>query len=221
MTMRWSSGVLNTLAAPNLTEFRRAEIPDLTSRFPEAAHWLANSFLNSALRARYKPRVQQVVLGYLRRAHHGFVAYHDARQATLKYLEDDDPHRGAVRAYYGAVALWENFALQVAMAFHLYNWLSRPERAFEKNDGSPEQRLYSIANHIKHVGSCVDSGQCTEEDTLPLWLSNDGLQSYSTAVSFGEPAEILQDIASLADLLQDPVRRGVSCHRIRRMSGAV
>ena len=91
------------------------------------------------------------------------------------------------------------------MAISLYNWLSRPERAFEKNDGSKEDRLYTIANHIKHVSSCVDEGQCTEQARMPLWLSNDGLVSFGVSVTYTEVSEILADVASFADLIQDPL----------------
>ena len=205
MVWRWSSGVLNSLVAPNVTTFTQAVIPDLTERFPEAQHWLVNFFLNSVGRGRYKPRVQQVALGYLRRAHHAFLSYHDARRTTLEYLDGNDPYSPRLRTFYAAVALWETCALQISMAISLYNWLSRPERAFEKNDGSKEDRLYTIANHIKHVSSCVDEGQCTEQATMPLWLSNDGLVSFGVSVTYTEVSEILADVASFADLIQDPL----------------
>ncbi len=202
MTPSWSSGFLNSLVAPEFTMFRAATIPDLTDRHPEAPHWLANFFLNSAVRASFKPPLQQVSLGYLRRASQGFTAYHRARDATLQYLAKYEPHTAPVRPYFEAVALWEEFVLQVAMAIDLYNWLSKPQRAFSKNDGSPEQRLYTMANHVKHVGSCVDSGQCTEQDSLPLWLNNSGLQSFGTSLSFTEASELLSEVASLADVMQ-------------------
>jgi hypothetical protein len=208
MTIRWSSGVLNKLVSPGYTGFTQATIQDVSGDHPEAQHWLANFFLNSALRGRYKERMQQLVLGFLRRSHHAFIAYHDARKATLDYLQDNDPHHANIRPYYEAVALWENYVLQVSMAIDLYNHISKPDKAFEKNDGSKEQRIYSIANHVKHVGGCVSSGQCTEEDTLPLWLTNDGLSSFGVSASYDEASEVLRDIAKLADLLQDP--RGVA-----------
>jgi len=201
----WSAAVLDSLIAPGFTKFTHAEIPDLTERFPQAPHWLGNFFLNSALRGRYKPTVQQVAIAYMRRSQQAFLAYHDARRATLDYLDGGDPRNARIKAFYAAVALWENLTLQNAMAIDLYNWFSRPERAFGKNDGSKEQRLYTIANHVKHVGSCVDSGQCTEQDTLPLWLANDGLRSFGVTVSFGEVSEVLVAVAALADLLQDPL----------------
>jgi hypothetical protein len=202
--MLWSSGFLDTLVAPGFTKFREVVIPDLASEHPQAAHWLDNFFLNSALRASFRHPVHQVVLGYLRRASQAFVVYHDARGATQLYLATQDPNRAPVQAYYRVLTLWEDFVLEVAIAIELYNWFSRPERAFEKNDASPEQRLYSIANHVKHVASCADSGQLSEQDIVPLWLSNRGLESLKTYVTFAEAGGVLHDIAAIADILQDP-----------------
>ncbi|MEQ1531146.1 MAG: hypothetical protein ABL925_17660, partial [Methylococcales bacterium] len=64
--------------------------------------------------------------------------------------------------------------------------------------------IYTIANQVKHVVSCVKERQCTEEDTIPLWLTNDGLSSFGVNLSYSEAAEILGDMAKLANLLQDP-----------------
>ena len=204
MTISYSSGILNRLISPEFTSFKSATIPDISDQFPQAIHWLANFFLNSAFRGQYNAKVQQLVLGYLRRSHHAFKSYHDARLATFKYLDQGDPHQGHIRLYYEAINLWENYVLQISMAIDLYNAFSNPDKVFEKNDGSKEQRIYTIANQVKHVGHCVNSGQCKEEDTLPLWLTNEGLSSFDIKVSFSEASEILIDVAKLSDLLQNP-----------------
>jgi hypothetical protein len=200
----WSSGILNKLVAPGIVEFTVAEIPDITDQFPEAQHWLANHFLNSVLRASFKDGYRQVAVGFLRRAYHGFGAFHSAREQTLQYLVGNDPHNPRLTKYYDAVASWETFALQVSMALDLFRWLNGGEGAFIKNDGSPEQRIYTIANQVKHLSSCVEAGQCSEFDSVPLWLSNDGIHSFGVAVTYEDAATVLADIATFADQLQDP-----------------
>ena len=80
----------------------------------------------------------------------------------------------------------------------------RKERWFEKNDGSKEQRLYEMANLIKHTDKAVNSGQCPESGTIPVWLGNDGLHSFESSITFQEASEILADVCSLADDYQDP-----------------
>ena len=89
------------------------------------------------------------------------------------------------------------------MAYDLYKWLSKSSGAFSKNDGSSAFRLYTITNQIKHLSSCVNSGQCGHNDTIPLWLSNSGLHSFNISLSFLEAAEELRALSMLANDLQD------------------
>jgi hypothetical protein len=202
--MQWSDDVINKFIAPGITRFTQADIPELTGEFPEASHWLGNHFLNNAFRGAFGDQARQVVQGYLRRVHHAFGAYHQAREATLRYLDGNQPDNPRVQRYYEAIALWEMFAIQVNMALDLLKWMGNGTGIFSKNDGSSEFRLYSMANQVKHVTSCVESGQCGPNETVPLWLTNIGLQSYSHSVSFAEAADVLRLMAELADQLQDP-----------------
>jgi hypothetical protein len=202
--MKWNPAILSKFIAPDIAEFTSAVIPDLTDRFPQAPYWVVNHFLNNALRAAFKDRWRQVVLAYIRRSHNAFVAYHDARSRTFDYLDGNEPHNPRVGRYFDAVSSWENFALQTSMAIDLFRWLNQGQGAFAKNDGSKEQRLYEIANLVKHTASAVSAGQCTESDTVPLWLSNRGLHSFNLSVTYAEASEILVDVAVLADDYQDP-----------------
>lgn len=202
--MQWNPAILSRFIAPGIAEFTAADIPDLTDTFPQAPYWVTNHFLNNALRTSFKGRWRQVVLAYIRRAHNTFSAYHDARSRTLAYLDGNQPDSPRVGRYFDAVSSWENFALQISMAIDLFRWLNEGQGAFEKNDGSKEERLYEIANLIKHTASAVTSGQCAEADTVPLWLANDGMHSFGLIVTYAEASEILIDVSALADDYQDP-----------------
>jgi len=176
----------------------------LTERFPQAPHWVTNHFLNNALGTSFKDRWRQVVLAYIRRAHNAFSSYHEARSRSLAYLDGNQPDNPRVGRYFDAVSSWENFALQISMATDLFRWLNEGQGAFQKNDGSKEQRLNEIANLVKHTASAVTSGQCGEADTVTLWLANDGKRSFGLIVSYAESSEILIDVSKLADDYQDP-----------------
>lgn len=204
--MKWNPAILNKFIAPGITEFTSANIPDLTDKFPQAPYWVVNHFLNNALRASFKDCWRQVVLAYMRRSHNAFLAYHDARSRTLKYLDGNEPLNPRVGQYFDSVSSWENFALQTSMGIDLFCWMNQGHGAFSKNDGSKEQRLYEIANLVKHTASAVRSGQCMESDTVPLWLDNQGLCSFICSVTYAEAGEILNDVAKLAEDYQDPHR---------------
>jgi len=201
--MKWNPEILNKFLAPGIFGFTSSDIPDLTQRFPQAPHWVGNHFLNNVLRGHFKDRWRQVVLAFIRRAQNAFLAYHEARRLTQEYLDRNKPDNPHVNRYFGAVTAWENYAVQVSMAIDLFRWINQGIGAFKKNDGSKEQRLYEIANLIKHTASAVESGQCPESGTIPMWLENDGLHSFKLSVTFREASEILRDICNLANDFQD------------------
>lgn len=204
MAMQWNPTILSKFIAPDIAEFTTSEIPQLETLFPQASHWVTNHFLNNALRTSFKDGWRQVVLGYIRRTHNAFTAYHEARLLTLSYLDGNQPLNPRVSQYFNAVSSWENFALQVSMALDLFKYLNQGTGSFEKNDGSKEQRLYEIANLVKHTVSAVKSGQCSNTDTVPLWLGNEGLRSFTHLVSYTEASEVLIDLSVLAEDYQDP-----------------
>ena len=202
--MQWNPEILSKFLAPRITEFISADIPDLSQRYPEAPYWVSNHFLNNVFRSHFKDRWRQVVFAYIRRTQNAFFAYHDARCLTLEYLSGNKPDNPQINRYFSAVTAWENFALQISMAIDLFRWLNQGIGAFEKNDGSKEQRLYEMANLIKHTASAVNSWQCPESGTIPLWLSNTGLHSFESSITFQEASEILADVCCLAEDYQDP-----------------
>lgn len=203
--MRWNPLLLDKHVAPGIASFTLATIPDLSAKFPQAKHWATNYFLNATLRLPWPDRYRQVVVAYLRRASHAYASYCEARQLTLDYLDGNDPLNPRVGQYYDAVAEWETFAIDFTIACDLFKWFNLKQGVFSKNDGSKECRLYQVGNKVKHVASCVDSGQCTADDTLPLWIDTLGLNSFGIVVAYNEVSEALTDICKVAGELQDPL----------------
>src|SRR5260370_197985 len=97
--IQWSRVILERFVAPEFSDFVTADIPDMGDRHPEARHWLANYFLNSALSGSFKDGVRQAAIAYLRRAHHAYEAYASAREATLAYLENINPTSPPITKY--------------------------------------------------------------------------------------------------------------------------
>lgn len=86
--MQWDPDLLDKFVAPGISKFTDARIPDLSLEFPEARYWLANHFLNNTLSGSFPDRTRQLVMGYLRRAHHAFEAYHDAPRSAIGIRQD-------------------------------------------------------------------------------------------------------------------------------------
>jgi len=105
MPIQFNTELLDKFIAPGISTFTSAEIPVLTSDFPQAPYWLVNHFLNNFTANSFKDGVRQVVIGYLRRVHHAFTTYHSARDSTLTYLDRNRPDYPKVRTYYDTIAI--------------------------------------------------------------------------------------------------------------------
>lgn len=215
MSSSFDSHLLDKLIAPGISIFTRADIPDLAGRFPEAEYWVTNFFLNNILPPRYVDQLRQLALAFLRRAQLAVDAYAEARDLTLKYLDGNNPDNPRIRAYYAAVARWENFAIESSIAMdvlkHIKIRIGDDRETFRPGDGSPEQRLHHLANKVKHAGDDIrDKGRYALTDSVALWLSEAGLNGIGARatqvvrVTYAEAAQFMEDIAKIADDIQDP-----------------
>ncbi len=144
---------------------------------------------------------RQTHYNFLRRAEAGFREYDAARRLTLAHL--DRKNADAVSIYFEAIGHWEQFLSQ---ADHAWDVLVRGQKVlFVKDDGSVFQRLDLLYNRSKHLESAIECQQLPPGGTLPVWLTNDGLQAVDGALTFPEISEILTDLANWAEAAQDPL----------------
>jgi len=203
--MMWNPKILDSKIAPAFSTFTKADVPDVVVEFSEAKHWLSNHFLNTALGRDFKPRWKQHFMTLLMRCQSAFAFYDEARLATADYLspEPGSPGVPRVRRYFRAVSLWEATVLNWGMAVEAFNHTS-DVKAFEKGDGSVEDRAYLIYNTVKHWGKTVESGRHEPTDTVPLWLTNEGLNTRPSTLPFAELAQLLRDLGNVANKIQHP-----------------
>lgn len=193
--------------APGISGFTDAEIPDMTEHDPESKFWLRNYVLNSGLRGDFLPPGNAYVYNYLRRAEASYSEHEEARQATLAFLASGGQ---AVSRYAAAVLHWEFFLTQSWQAYLLLGGFFKllagePIKFFAKGDGSVEERLNSLYNSMKHVESRIEASQILEGATVPVWLTNAGIQSTDTLLTYEETADILRDLARWANVVVDPL----------------
>ncbi|MEO7654676.1 MAG: hypothetical protein ABIS23_03210 [Sphingomicrobium sp.] len=199
---QWSKEILEKLLAPEITDFSEAVIPDLSDRHPEAKHWIANHLLNSTFRGNFPPDMKPLVLNILYRAQTAFRYYHEARSLTLEFLGRQQPFNPSSALYFSAVAAWEVTVINTQLAQDVVAKLNG--NFFEQGDGSDDDRLWAVANRIKHCGSDIAAGKHTEDFTVPMWLANRGLVTRVAELSFEEMATYVDGLASVADTLRDP-----------------
>jgi hypothetical protein len=61
-----------------------------------------------------------------------------------------------------------------------------------------------LYNRSKHAEAAIERGDYIEQSPLCVWLTNAGLSSTDTTLTFSEIAEILVQMAQIASAIQDP-----------------
>jgi hypothetical protein len=198
MPMPMSSWAKDTFIAPHLSEFNSAAIKDMSHYKQESDYLIQGFILNSIFRSSLQLAARQTMLNFLRRSEAAFRAYEDARIETASYVAD-----GSINGYMRAMSHWEFFFSQAWLGYALIIKMVGV-RAFAPNDGSLSQRLHRLYNQTKHVESMIADGNMAADSTLPVWLTNDGIQSNEVAVTFDELADILENIILWARRFRDP-----------------
>lgn len=208
MSIGYNTDLLNRYFAPGISEFTTCDAPDITEAHPQAPHWLANHFLNSVFRGEFQNKYRQYAVSQIFRAQVAFAYYHEARNLTAEFLTKGNPHNPSSREYFHALSRWESCLLNLQIFIDTMNKLKKDlkdELVFKDGDGTPEQRAYEIANTVKHYGSDIIAGRHAEEDTVPMWLTNSGLKTRSYEITYQELANLISEVATAADELQDPL----------------
>lgn len=208
MTISYSSELLDRFLAPGISSFTSCDAPDISASHPQAPHWLANHFLNNALRGRFKDKYRQYAVNQILRAQVAFADYHEARQLTTEYLKTGRPDNPASRLYFRAIARWESCLLNLQIFIDVMKRMKADmgdEPVFIEGDGTPEQRAYSLANAIKHFGSEISAGSYPADATIPMWLTNGGFATRQHHLSYQELSELVAAVARAAEELQDPL----------------
>lgn len=207
MPVSYNAALLDRYLAPGISKFTSCDAPDIVSAHPEASHWLANHFLNAVFRGTFKDKFRQYALNQIFRAQVAFADYHEARTLTAEFLAKGKRNNPASRAYFRAVARWESCLLNLQIFMDVMNRMKRDlkdEPVFKEGDGTPEQRAYVMANTVKHFGSDIAAGRHDEADTIPLWLTNNGLSTRTLELRYVELGDLVSQVATAANELQDP-----------------
>lgn len=199
---QWNAEILDRYLAPGISQFTKANIPDLAPMHTEAQHWHANHFLNNVFRASFASPSRQYVFNILYRSQVCFDRYQQARAETQDFLGAGEPRNPAIRKYFHALSTWETVFLNWQMAVDIWRKFVEDD-PFTEGDGSREDRAYSIANGIKHCASAIRRLEHSDAYTVPVWLTNDGLQSRTSSVSFEELAHLLTELIRVTDEFRD------------------
>lgn len=198
--MPLSNYALDKFVAPALSKLSECNVIDMTGFDDQCEHWVANFALNSMLRVNVQAPYRAYTFMFLRRAEMSFVEHENGRVALQQYVSGD---RDAITRYLRAVFHFESFVAQSYQAFEVVRkWIG--QNLFQTGDGSILDRLNLIYGRSKHADKAIDAGQLPPDATMPVWLTNDGLQANGVLLTYNDMADVLKELSSIAGKLSNP-----------------
>lgn len=207
---RLSNYALDKFVAPKMSELTECNIPDMSNYSSRSDHWVSNFVFISLFGPQVELKLNQHAFFFLLRAEAAFREYDSAKGALCDYLSGE---RERVSVYFKALFHFETCIAQMYQAFDqtmIFGERITGEKKllFEQDDGSVYERLNKLYNYSRHAADNIP-----EDSTLPVWLTNTGIEAKETSISFTELADLLSEIGDSADTilnLRVPPRSEVS-----------
>ena len=198
--MPLSAYSLDTFVAPHLSKLTSVGAPDLEKCTDQYCYWVNNFILNTIFRVRPEDRNRQLTLYFLRKVEGAFQEYHQGRDFLTTYIQKPGE---AVSAYFHALRHFEAASL---LTYHAYDTIRSiiQEKLYGKGDGSALQRLNRLQNISKHANQELGRGDIPDNLSIPIWLTDTGIECHDTALSFCEFGELLKELAEISEVLSNP-----------------
>jgi hypothetical protein len=194
--MPLTNEALDMFCAQEMSSLTSCDAPDLSGAFDQASHWISNLVLSSILRIRIKDEVRPYLFGILRRAQMTIVEYQNGRLSLLDFVAGS---KDRVSVYFRALYQFEITVSLLYQAHELIIQLTK-KPLFSKNDGSPIERLNRIYNVSKHL----EASTITPGHIHPVWITNTGLSTSTSSITWHELADLIVDIGKIADVVSNP-----------------
>ena len=213
----------NRLIAPKISELLTPNPPDISvgRKYP------INGFIgNTNLSLVLSNRIRQACFNFLRNAEAAFDEYCDARTELLNYLQTKSR---TVVPYFSALRHFEHCLGHLYHSVLSVNVFAK-EKQFRAGDNTVLDRISILHNHVKHMddkysrvrirdeisfrlfatrttGSKNRSYPIEDTASVPIWLTNTGLECRQTSLTYSELADEVTstlDEAANTAVLQPP-----------------
>lgn len=201
--VRLTAHVTDTYVATGISQFDRAEIPDMSTTQPESLHWLSNYILSSVLCGALPSPQREHRFDFLRHAMLAYSEHNMARYSTLAFLESPEQSFGR---YFTAIHHWEQFLACAWLALDALRRAGFVGALYEPGDGSIAEQLHGLYDETTRWAARMESGPMPSPGSLAIWLCNSGLRSVDRELTFAETGEVLARIRDWAHVVEDPVQ---------------
>ena len=162
----------------------------VASDFPDHAGWLSSFVLHGIFNNRLPRKKTLLAFAIIRRAE-GAIEDHDAARAHLADFVQD---RQKISSYFRCLRKLESTLAMLSQTHEIIR-KSLNRDLFNKNDGSPYQRLHFIYNRDRHD----KPEQLPPGQLHTVWIKNDGLYEKETSLTFDELRELIRRICRTAN----------------------
>jgi hypothetical protein len=198
MLMRAGPGQLTNYSLDHFVAHRLSELTECGAPELQQNPLRLNDFiLNSIFRVKIEQTLRAYLFNFLRRADAAGIAYGTARTALIEYINTP---RATISPYFTALAQFEVCISQVYQGHELFATATK-QQVFKKGANSPEERLNVLYNDSKHMNKMIFGGLLPEPATTGIWITNGGLESSRTRVSFVELHAVLVEMYGAAEVL--------------------
>ena len=191
---------MDTFIAPKMSKLTKIMAPDLHSCTKEYGNWVGNFILNTIFRVRIMERNRQLDLYFLKKVEGAFQEYHEGRNFLENYIKNRNK---AISSYFHSLRHFETAMLLAYQAFETIRTMIK-ENLFTKKNGTPLQRLNQLQNLSKHANKDISRSDFSGEFNISIWLTNEGIESHDTTLSFSEFSLLLIDLAKSAEVISNP-----------------
>ena len=129
-----------------------------------------------------------------------FQEYHEGRNFLEYYIKN--PNK-AISFYFHSLRHFETAMSLAYQAFETIRMMIK-KKLFTKKDGSSLQRLNHLQNLSKHANEELSRSDISSELNISIWLTNEGIESHDTKLSFSEFSLLLIDLAKSAEVISNP-----------------
>ena len=186
--MPFTRYAVETLISDKITKVTECNVGDLFAEFPEARNWVSRFGLMVIFVDQPREEVRPFALQFVRRTEMALTEYASAREELRSFVSRNG---GVWSPYFRALYHFEAAVAQLYQVFD-YSRKVLDTKLFDGSDGSPLSRLNLIYNTSKH--------QLAEAD-LPIWITNEGIESADSKLAFSEMEDLLRSAARIATKL--------------------
>ena len=189
---------LDNFVAYDLSKLKVCCFPNLSIEYNK---WLNHFILNSAFKYKLENPIRRNLFNFVRKTQNAIISYEIGKNSLDEYLMSP---RNTISPYFISLFQFENCIGQCYEASRFIKAILNGEKLFDTDDGSVLSKINNIHNTSKHMDERIINGKMPEAATIPIWISNDGIEIKDIVLKGTELSEYLIDSYNLSEKLCNP-----------------